>query len=170
MRAYTSLREIVRGAGGTLVEEHLSPEVFGSAYAVFVSRSGGQFRLVWDGKESYGLLQAQASSEEWKDQGTIVRKRHGGKFSNLPEFLATVEGLVVSGTAQVLVYVALLGEGTEVWRPVAAAPVSATVFRLLGTVPEEESWQFPSGSNVRCVSHVFSDGEPGLVAVEAVDA
>jgi hypothetical protein len=170
MRAYTSLREIVRGVGGTLVEEHLNPEAFGSAYAVFAGRSGDQFRLVWDGKESYGFLQAQASPEEWKDQGPIVRERFGGKFSNLPEFLATAEELVASGVAQVLVYVALLGEGTEVWRPVAAIPVSATVFRLLGTVPNGESWQFSPGSNVRCVSHVFSGGEPGLVAVEAVDA
>lgn len=169
MRAYTALREIVLGVGGTLVDEHLSPEVFGSAYAVFAGRSGKQFRLVWDGKESYGFLQAQASPEEWKDQGPIVRERLGGKFSNFPEFLATAEGLVISGAAQVLVYVALLGEGTEVWRPVAALPVSATMFRLLGTVPDGESWQFPPSSNVRCVSHVFSGGESGLVAVEAVD-
>jgi hypothetical protein len=99
VRAYTSLREIVRGAGGTLVEEHLNPEIFGSAYAIFVGRSGEQFRLVWDGKESCGFLQTQASSEEWKDQSPIVRERLGGKFSNLPEFLTTAEGLVAGGAA-----------------------------------------------------------------------
>jgi hypothetical protein len=78
MHAYESLRELVRGVGGTLIEEHLNPEVFGSAYAVFSGRSGGKFRLVWDGKESCGLLQVLATPEEWKDEGPIVRVNRPG--------------------------------------------------------------------------------------------
>jgi hypothetical protein len=94
MRAYTSLRELVRGAGGTLVEEHLHPESFGSAYGVFAGHSGAKFRLVWDGKESCGYLQAQVAPEQWKDKGPVVRERIGAKFTNLSEFLATAEHLV----------------------------------------------------------------------------
>jgi hypothetical protein len=59
--AYTSLRELLRGVGATLVEDQLNPEVFGSAYAVFVGRSGARFRLVWDGKESCGFLQSHGA-------------------------------------------------------------------------------------------------------------
>lgn len=93
MHAYSSLREVVRGAGGTLVEEHLDPEAFGSAYAVFAGR-GPRFRLVWDGKESYGLLQVESAPGQWKDQGPLVRERLGGSFSEMPNFLDTVERLV----------------------------------------------------------------------------
>lgn len=93
MHAYSSLREVVRGAGGTLVEEHLNPEAFGSAYAVFAGR-GRRFRLVWDGKESNGLLQVESASGQWEDRGPLVRERGGGSFSEMPTFLATVECLV----------------------------------------------------------------------------
>jgi len=93
MHAYSTLREVVRGAGGSLVEEHLHPEAFGSAYAVFAGH-GPRFRLVWDGKESYGLLQVETTSGQWKDQGPLVRERLGGNFSEMPAFLATAERLI----------------------------------------------------------------------------
>lgn len=93
MQAYSTLREVVRGAGGTLMEEHLNPEAFGYAYAIFSGR-GPQFRLVWDGKESYGLLQVETASGQWKDKGPLVRERFGGNFSDMPAFLAMAERLV----------------------------------------------------------------------------
>lgn len=93
MHAYSSLREIVRDSGGVLVEEHLSPESFGSAYAIF-SGQGARFRLVWDGKEGYGLLQVEAHAGDWIDQGPLVRERLGGNFSDMPAFLDTAERLV----------------------------------------------------------------------------
>ena len=93
MRAYSSLREIVRGTGALLVEERLNSEAFGSAYAIFSGR-GPRFRLVWDGKEGYGLLQAEAPAGEWTDQGPLVREHSGGSFSDMPSFLATAERLV----------------------------------------------------------------------------
>jgi hypothetical protein len=68
------------------------------------------------------------------------------------------------------IYVALLEEGTDVWRPVMAKHISGMKFLILGEVPAEESWQFAPGSQVRCEEHVFSDGGRGLVAVEAVHA
>lgn len=75
------------------MEEHLSPEMFASAYAIF-SGQGKRLRLVWDGKEGYGLLQVETAAGEWIDQGPLVRERFGGNFSNLPAFLATTERLV----------------------------------------------------------------------------
>jgi hypothetical protein len=62
------------------------------------------------------------------------------------------------------IYVALLGEGTTVWRPVAAEPVGPGAFRLLGPVPPGESWQFQPGEVVRCREYVFSDGSRVWVA------
>ena len=68
------------------------------------------------------------------------------------------------------IYVALLGEGTEVWRPVEAQPIGNDVFLLQGQIPSGESWQFTPGTQVRCKEHIFAGGEHGLVAVEAVYA
>ncbi len=64
------------------------------------------------------------------------------------------------------IYVALLNEGTNVWRPVAADQVGIGLFRLLGPVPKTESWQFEPGEVVRCERRVLSDGL-ALVAVES---
>ena len=84
MRAYRSLRELVCRAGATLLEEQEQADGFGSAYAVFLGSTGTSFRLIWDGKESYGFLQRQISSEEWKDAGPFVRERFGASLSDLP--------------------------------------------------------------------------------------
>lgn len=93
MGSYKALRELVADAGASLVEEHLHPESFGSAYCVFRGAAGGRFRLVWDGKETCGFLESSIGGDEWKLEGPIVRERIGAKFSNLPEFLATAKGL-----------------------------------------------------------------------------
>jgi hypothetical protein len=65
------------------------------------------------------------------------------------------------------IYVALLGEGTEVWRPVNAALRAGGLFEIISRNddPEDELWQFPPGSLVRCERRQLSEG-PRLVAVE----
>lgn len=67
------------------------------------------------------------------------------------------------------VFVALLDEGTAVWRPVAAEQVGPGLFRLLGPVPDDEVWAFPPGTVVRCESRRLSGGAV-LVAVERGEA
>jgi hypothetical protein len=64
------------------------------------------------------------------------------------------------------IYVALLDEGIDVWRPVEAQP-EGEFYRIVGSVPEDEKWAFDPGSLVRCEPREFADGS-GLVAVEAV--
>ena len=64
-----------------------------------------------------------------------------------------------------VVYVALLNEGTDVWRPVAAEQVGPHDFRLLDSRPEGEEWQFSPGTVVSCEPRTFSGGATGLVAV-----
>jgi hypothetical protein len=48
-----------------------------------------------------------------------------------------------------IVYVELLDEGVEVWRPVEAVDDGDT-FVLPVTAPEGEHWAFSPGSRVRC--------------------
>ena len=62
------------------------------------------------------------------------------------------------------VHVALLGEGTPVWRPVQARHVRGTVYEILGSIPDGEEWEFQPGELVECEQHAFSGGSSGLVA------
>jgi len=61
---------------------------------------------------------------------------------------------------------ALLAEGTDVWRPVAAARRADGLFEIVSRNddPESEAWEFPSGSLVRCELRQLSGG-PRLVAL-----
>jgi hypothetical protein len=65
-----------------------------------------------------------------------------------------------------LVYVALLDEGVDVWRPAPAEQVAPHLYRLLGPMPPDESWQFQPGEVVRCEARPLSEGL-ALVAVES---
>lgn len=70
------------------------------------------------------------------------------------------------------IYVELLDEGTTVARPTQGEALAGDVYRLLPTAdydPEDEHWEFPPGSVVRCVK-VIRDGEEVLVAREMLIA
>ena len=69
---------------------------------------------------------------------------------------------------EVVVYVRLLDEGTDVWRPARATALPDGTFRLLEPNdydPTAETWEFPPSTKVRCVARKFTDGDEGLVAV-----
>jgi hypothetical protein len=65
------------------------------------------------------------------------------------------------------IYIELLNEGVDVWRPVEATIEADDTFRLPDGAPEAEAWRFPPGSLVRCQVRRFSDGD-GLAASERV--
>lgn len=67
------------------------------------------------------------------------------------------------------IYVRLMNAGADVWRPVQASRRAGGVFQILSRNddPEDEEWEFSSGSLVRCAERLLSDG-PRLVAVERV--
>jgi hypothetical protein len=48
------------------------------------------------------------------------------------------------------IYVPLLDEGTDVWRPVEATRLAENVYIVLGVMPDDEAWAFPPDSRVRC--------------------
>ena len=71
---------------------------------------------------------------------------------------------------EIQIYVALLDEGTDVWRPVRAISAGYDVYTIISENqhPEDEHWQFQTGDVVRCKLKTFSGGCKGLVAVEKV--
>jgi hypothetical protein len=66
---------------------------------------------------------------------------------------------------ELMVYVRLLDEGTDVWQPVRATALPGETFRLLepdGYDPNAETWGFPPLTEVRRVTKKFTDGREWL--------
>jgi hypothetical protein len=57
------------------------------------------------------------------------------------------------------IYVALLDEGTDVWRPAQAERLADGRYRLFGPMPETECWEFPPGSVVAVRRTSFRDDD-----------
>jgi len=69
------------------------------------------------------------------------------------------------------IYVALLDEGVDVWRPAPAYRVDDATFVLLRPDdydPEDETWEFPPGAMVECEHKNIRDGQI-LAAVRRVN-
>ncbi len=67
------------------------------------------------------------------------------------------------------VYIELLEEGTDTWRPTQAEVLGNDLYKLLPTAdydPEDEVWKFLPGTIVRCEEKETDDGEVVLLAVE----
>src|ERR1700679_1150668 len=67
------------------------------------------------------------------------------------------------------IYVPLLNEGTDVWRPVTAEPIVRGIYRIVRERPDpdNEEWVYRTGQEVAVEERVFVEGERGLVAVGA---
>ena len=63
------------------------------------------------------------------------------------------------------VYVKLLEEDVDVWRPVEAEWVAGDRYRLLDEPPDEEVWSFVKDDLVRCERRRLSGPEDVLVAL-----
>ena len=68
-----------------------------------------------------------------------------------------------------VIYVSLVDEGTDVWRPVSARWVSDNVYEIVTEQPLDESWSFPTGSHVTVGARRFSEGDEGVVALALQD-
>ena len=64
------------------------------------------------------------------------------------------------------IYVPLLDEGTDVWRPASAEHIREDVYRITAEAPENEQWKFSRGQLVRCRHRHLSGGDC-LVAYES---
>lgn len=63
------------------------------------------------------------------------------------------------------IYVALLSEDVDVWRPVKAVCISGNRYRVIEQAYDRgnETWEFPPGAEVVC-EHRVLQGETALVA------
>jgi hypothetical protein len=66
------------------------------------------------------------------------------------------------------IFIALLDEGVDVWRPVKALHVRDDVYQIRSKPPEGEHWQFSFAELVRCDEKTFADGRKGLVGQQKV--
>jgi len=93
MLEYSAIRDAIQKLGASVTEEHLHPEVFGSAYCIFEGENHSHIRLVWDGKEGYGFLQSEKSPGLWESIGPHVSDTSSHN-SKLVELLAIAKGLL----------------------------------------------------------------------------
>lgn len=63
------------------------------------------------------------------------------------------------------IYVSLLNEGTDCWRPAEATLQDDGTYLISGRVPEGEEWEFGPGAVVNCETKTFADGAVELAAV-----
>lgn len=59
------------------------------------------------------------------------------------------------------IFVPLLDEGVNVWRPTQAERLPDGTYRVLATPdydPDDETWEYPPGSRVVCEMKRLSDG------------
>jgi hypothetical protein len=62
-------------------------------------------------------------------------------------------------SSEATVYVQLLDENVDAWRPVRATFEGNGVYRLLDEQPGDERWAFPPGSRVLCQRRSLGDGD-----------
>jgi hypothetical protein len=67
------------------------------------------------------------------------------------------------------IYVPLLDEGTDCWRPVQAVELGGNVYCIITARGEDERWQFETGNLVRCRERISADGERFLEAFELAE-
>jgi hypothetical protein len=66
------------------------------------------------------------------------------------------------------IYVALLNESVDVWRPVKARKIGSNVYQITeAEIPEGEEWEFGPGSVVNCKENTFANGSVALVAYKS---
>ncbi len=70
-----------------------------------------------------------------------------------------------------IIYVSLLDEPVEAWRPVDAVRLEENTFKITSAnlYPDDERWQFVTGEVVLCKERQFPNGPTCLVAVEKID-
>jgi hypothetical protein len=68
------------------------------------------------------------------------------------------------------IYVRLLNEAVDVWRPVTAEPLGGERYRIISknTDPEDEKWEFETGDIVHCVEKELMDGTKSISRLVAV--
>jgi hypothetical protein len=69
---------------------------------------------------------------------------------------------------EIEIFVQLLEEGTEVWKPVKAEKLNDGLYTITSINNFNEIWEFNSGQTVKCITKTFADGTSWLVAIGKV--
>ena len=66
------------------------------------------------------------------------------------------------------IYVRLLREKLEIWRPVEAMKLGKNTYKIISPNPEPklEKWEYKKGDVVQCEKKIFSDGNIGEIATK----
>jgi hypothetical protein len=67
------------------------------------------------------------------------------------------------------IYVALMEEGTDCWRPVQAESLGGGLYRIVTERPDDEVWFFSVGDVVKCKERTFQGTGRELAAYEKAD-
>jgi hypothetical protein len=76
-----------------------------------------------------------------------------------------------SSSVNTTVYVYLLNEGVDCWRPVPAVKVNDSIYILQGFDiydPDDEEWEFPPGTRVLVEEKEFFDGKSNYKKLAAI--
>jgi hypothetical protein len=84
-------------------------------------------------------------------------------------FSAAPENIMSDENPSKTIYVALLDEGSPVWRPVEAIVLRDQIYQIVSENhnPDDERWEFTAGEIVRCVFKALIGDSRVLVAVES---
>lgn len=63
------------------------------------------------------------------------------------------------------IYIPLLNDETQSWRPVEAERVGTNTYRVVAFKPEDEEWPVTTNDIVQCKLQKFSDGTQGLAVI-----
>lgn len=68
------------------------------------------------------------------------------------------------------IYIRLLDEGVDVWKPINARPVGEGIFQISDQSydPDLETWEFEPGDFVFCKARQFDEGRI-LIAIKRLD-
>lgn len=66
--------------------------------------------------------------------------------------------LVKQSELSLLLYMPMLDESTDVWRPVAAQPLGHSMAQVCSETPDDESWQYPTGARIVYEERELSGG------------
>ncbi len=64
------------------------------------------------------------------------------------------------------IYIELLDEGTECYRPVESERLGGELYRIVSEKPEDEVWPFSVGDTVKCRIRAFQFGGLRLLAYQ----
>ncbi len=83
------------------------------------------------------------------------------------DFITESKTLDMNSKLEVTIYVALLNEGTLVWRPVQALVLENGIYQIISNRDKDEDWEFETGNKVRCETKPL-EGKNQLVAISLV--